>query len=319
MRIELSGWFSGVAFDLNTNKYTPLAAAFISPWQEMVISAINPLGVSTQIFLKPFDTDRDGYWDSNLQGSFVIEKSGTVELWNGNYTGVLTHIIKADQSTINSIEPWVTAGLNLVIRVFWDEGAKVSDVVGKSLRELSVDGTELVGTESSDQITMGSAGEIIDLRAGNDVVYAGAGDDIIIGGEGHDVIDAGSGDDVIIGGSGKDMMTGGEGADTFVLKGIRDTGIKKGKWDRIVDFEVGVDKIDLSAIDANTKAAGDQAFKFIGEKSFGKKPGQLHIEFEGHGDTARTLISGDIHGNKKADFVIELFGHHDLSAADFIL
>ena len=64
-------------------------------------------------------------------------------------------------------------------------------------------------------------------------------DDPILGNDGSDTIDGDSGDDVLFGQGGADRLTGGTGADIFVF----DQDILR---DQINDFEVGLDRIDLS-------------------------------------------------------------------------
>ena len=77
----------------------------------------------------------------------------------------------------------------------------------------------------------------------------------------------------------------------------------------------GLDKIDLSGIDANTALAGDQAFTFIGTSSFRGRPGELHtIRVNGV-----TVIEGDVNGDRIADFQIELSSTINLSVSDFLL
>jgi hypothetical protein len=61
-------------------------------------------------------------------------------------------------------------------------------------------------------------------------------------------------------------MTGGGGADTFrYITTLDSTGAA---MDEILDFAPGTDKIDLSRIDANSLAGGDQAFSWIGSNAF---------------------------------------------------
>ena len=95
---------------------------------------------------------------------------------------------------------------------------------------------------------------------GDDAILGGSGDDDLRGGGGHDDIQGESGDDflfgengqdVLFGGTGNDSLTGGSGsgifdghADTFVYKGTLDGG---GGFDRIKDWEDGLDQIDLSS------------------------------------------------------------------------
>ena len=66
------------------------------------------------------------------------------------------------------------------------------------------------------------------------------GSDMILGGEGAEVIQGSDGADIIGDGGGIDTLFGGAGSDTFVLG--RDDGL-----DVIADFQLGIDRIDLSA------------------------------------------------------------------------
>ncbi|WP_339109635.1 DUF4214 domain-containing protein [Thioclava sp. GXIMD4216] len=69
----------------------------------------------------------------------------------------------------------------------------------------------------------------------------GGADDVLMGGDGKDTLRGGAGDDILTDGAGADRLWGGAGADIFVFT-------KDGATDRIEDFEVGVDRIDLSQI-----------------------------------------------------------------------
>ena len=86
------------------------------------------------------------------------------------------------------------------------------------------------------------------------------------------------------------------------------------KAPELISGFVAGDTIDLSAIDANTKAAGDQAFHF------GATPGHTG-DIVTHYDAAhgRTVIDLYVDANAKADAEIWLAGDHTLSAADFVL
>lgn len=87
------------------------------------------------------------------------------------------------------------------------------------------------------------------------------GDDVISGGEGNDVLNGGDGNDRLIGSAGIDTMTGGAGADRFVFLSTSDSPISD-TADLITDFEHGIDKIDLSRIDADSETPGFQHFGF---------------------------------------------------------
>jgi Ca2+-binding RTX toxin-like protein len=120
---------------------------------------------------------------------------------------------------------------------------------------------------------------------------------------------------VISGGAGKDLLTGGAGADRFVYASIADS-VVGANADRIADFSHAQgDKVDLSLIDANTGAPGDQAFSFIGAGLYTGVAGQLRFASDGIVNT----IAGDINGDSVSDFHIQLAGSIGLVAADFVL
>jgi Ca2+-binding RTX toxin-like protein len=147
-------------------------------------------------------------------------------------------------------------------------------------------------------------------------------DNVIIGSSNANSLDGGNGNDTLTGGLGKDTLTGGVDADTdifdFNLKGESKKGALR---DVITDFDGGVDEIDVSGIDARTGVAGNQKFLWIGKAAFHEKKGELHYVKLNPAGTAndKTIVSGDINGDGKADFQIELTGLHALHKGDFIL
>lgn len=185
-------------------------------------------------------------------------------------------------------------------------------------------GNDRLFGESDSDILIGQSGnDFLDGGAGNDTLQGDSGNDILHGGSGQDALDGGSGNDFLRGGVGKDTLIGGTGRDTFIFGTIQEasSSASSGARDIIRDFKRGDDKIDLSLIDSDTTLSGDQAFKFrSGEhETFSGTKGQLIWDKIGSGTTARTIIMGDVNGDKIADFHIELTGHMSLSATDFIL
>ncbi|MEZ5891522.1 MAG: M10 family metallopeptidase C-terminal domain-containing protein, partial [Xanthobacteraceae bacterium] len=85
--------------------------------------------------------------------------------------------------------------------------------------------------------------------------------------------------------------------------------------DIITDFQRGKDRIDLKTIDAVKGLSGDQKFTFIGKQGFHHKAGELHYKVSG----GHAIVSGDINGDAKADFEIELLGITALAKGDFLL
>lgn len=136
----------------------------------------------------------------------------------------------------------------------------------------------------------------------------GSGADRIIGNEVANQLSGNAGNDVLIGGGGADVLLGGAGADTFVFTAITDS--TSSARDRIGDFATGVDRIDLSAIDANLGLAGDQAFALVSR--FGGRAGEAVIS---NANGVATL-SLDQNGDGVADFVLTVTG--TLASSDLL-
>ncbi|MFP5077703.1 M10 family metallopeptidase C-terminal domain-containing protein [Rhizobium sp. YIM 134829] len=144
---------------------------------------------------------------------------------------------------------------------------------------------------------------------------SGVGGDDLSGGKGKDSLLGGAGKDKLDGGQGIDDLTGGSGADIFLFDD-GETGSRNSSADTIFDFSQRQrDRIDISDIDANTKAKGDQAFDFIGSDKFDKHAGELRF-VQSKSDT---YISGDVNGDGKADFMIHLATALSLKAGYFLL
>lgn len=156
---------------------------------------------------------------------------------------------------------------------------------------------------------------------GNDTLNGGAGNDTLIGGDGKDILNGGDGDDILIGGDDMDTMTGGAGKDIFRFEVKGDSLKSASSRDVITDFAVGQDKIDLSAIDANTSvlARGDQAFTFIGQAAKFTAAGQLRYSYQFVGGKEYTVLEGNTDSGSAADFSVALLGHHNLTANDFFM
>ncbi|MGO4123690.1 calcium-binding protein [Inquilinus sp. YAF38] len=137
----------------------------------------------------------------------------------------------------------------------------------------------------------------------------------VTGSTGADQITGSALANVLNGWAGQDVLTGGAGADRFVLTAVSHSAV--GAADRITDFSRAQgDKIDLSAIDANTAVAGDQAFTFIGGGAFTHQAGQLRAAATSPGVIT---IAGDLNGDGVSDFHIQLTGAFALQASDFVL
>ncbi|MEX0368946.1 MAG: DUF4214 domain-containing protein, partial [Ruegeria sp.] len=98
------------------------------------------------------------------------------------------------------------------------------------------------GTEpgvSQLRLDVGVAGEVRLATEGGGTLHGTGDNDTLTGGVGDDRLQGQAGDDVLIDGAGSDRLQGGAGADVFILQ-------RDGLSDRIDDFELGVDRMDLS-------------------------------------------------------------------------
>ncbi|MBP7705287.1 MAG: M10 family metallopeptidase C-terminal domain-containing protein [Caulobacter sp.] len=157
---------------------------------------------------------------------------------------------------------------------------------------------EIVGT---------SAAETINGTADADHIQGLDGVDRLFGLGGDDWLQGGAGNDVIVGGAGADLLEGGAGSDTFRYDSAADFNVG-GALDRILDFGTG-DRINLSAIDANTGVAGDQAFTVVG--GFTSVAGQLMTSYDAGED--ETLVQMDVNGDGVADYALIVEGNATLA------
>ncbi|MCP4073535.1 MAG: calcium-binding protein [Hyphomicrobiales bacterium] len=118
----------------------------------------------------------------------------------------------------------------------------------------------LIGDANDNVLTGGDGNDLLKGKGGTDTFYGNDGDDKIIGdagndtmygGKGNDILSALAGLDTLNGGAGNDVLTGGIGSgvldgsmDTFVYENTANGG---GGFDRIKDFEDGIDIIDLQS------------------------------------------------------------------------
>ncbi|WP_082363227.1 M10 family metallopeptidase C-terminal domain-containing protein [Pseudomonas libanensis] len=120
-----------------------------------------------------------------------------------------------------------------------------------------------------------------------------------VGGTGNDALTGNHVANRLTGGGGADRLRGGGGADTFVYDHTSDS--TPDNPDVILDFESGVDRLDVSAL---FKGTNIKALTF-GERLTGQ-PGQAVLNYdEGSGEGSLAL---DLTGNGKADVLIKSIG-----------
>lgn len=201
-------------------------------------------------------------------------------------------------------------------------------------RILAGSGNDMVNAGAGSDVVFGGAGDdtfVAEVGDGNDTYY---GDDFG-GGYGNDTLDmsaitanitadlgtgaggrgmvassqtgrdvlqgvenivTGSGDDVITASRAVNVIDGGDGNDIFRFLSAGDA-----NGDTIVKLQSG-DRIDLSAIDANSQVAGNQSFTLVSDGFSGA--GQLMISEEMREDGTYTVLRGNVDNDDEADFEI---------------
>jgi Ca2+-binding RTX toxin-like protein len=176
-----------------------------------------------------------------------------------------------------------------------------------------------VGTDLASYYNSATA-VTVDLAAGTGSGGDAQGDILVSieninGSNFNDTMTGNGGANALRGLAGRDMLTGGSGADRFVYAATSESAVGANR-DVITDFsQTQGDRIDLSAIDANAGASGNQAFTFIGTGLYTGVAGQLRYAVGG----GQTVIAGDVNGDGTSDFHIALTGSIALAAGDFVL
>jgi len=125
---------------------------------------------------------------------------------------------------------------------------------------------------------------------------------VLTGNSAANTLNGSGGNDSLNGGLGKDFLTGSTGVDRFIYTSILDSRVGSTARDVITDFNRGSkgEKINLFAIDAYTKTAGNQAFAFIGSKAFTGTKGEVRF--------SRGVLQMNTGTDKVADMEIALTG-----------
>lgn len=248
----------------------------------------------------------DIYYVDNASDRTIEKANEGVDLVNSSVTWSLSpnteQLVLTGSRDINGFGG---ASVNLITGNSGDNklggGGGHDTLAGNGGRDLLIGGSGddlLYGGDGFDQLIGGT---------GNDSLSGEITRDLLFGGDGDDVVNGGRGNDLLVGGAGQDSLTGGDGKDRFEFLDVTDSPSGSGR-DIIVDFRPG-DVISLALIDAITDFGGivrNDTFTFIGANVF-SAAGQLRFD--------SGVLSGDVDGNRIADFEIVLQGVTSLSGA----
>ena len=198
------------------------------------------------------------------------------------------------------------------------------DNTGDRITEGTNAGTDTV--QSSVTYTLGNDIEILEL--------VGSANINATGNNLANTLNGNSGNNVLTGGTGRDVLTGNAGIDRFDYNNVNEVSVFNftgatvinsanainNTLERITDFQVGIDKIDLSTIDARVATRNDQAFTWLNTSAFVVNTtanGGLHYFYDSATNTTVVEASNDT--DVAAEFQVVLTGNIALAASDFIL
>ena len=146
---------------------------------------------------------------------------------------------------------------------------------------------EVFGGDGGDKLYCGDGDDDAYGGMSNDVLFGGSGKDFLngepgndhlLGEDGNDRLWGGIGKDILNGGMGADILQGGYGAaDEFAFINFNEVGLAPGTRDIILDFEVGIDKIALGGMDADTIHNGNNVFRLSQTTLHDGLPGSLRV------------------------------------------
>ncbi|CUH77119.1 calcium-binding protein [Tropicibacter naphthalenivorans] len=273
------------------------------------------------------DTLIGGYGDDSIDGGAGVDGA----LYLGFGGGITVNL------STTTAQATGAAGVDTILNVenLWsgEYNDRITGTTGENFLRLGagadtvfgLGGADTVfGEAGNDKIQGGAGNDFLSGSFGRDVILGGEDDDFIHGGDDGDQLRGGDGQDVLIGGDGRDVLIGGDftggsypgdgAADVFMFQDVTESAPGGANRDIIRDFEVGLDQIDLSSIDAVVGTSGS-AFGFVGTARFSGTAGELRY----FTTTASTVVRADVDGDAVADFEVLLNGAMTLSAADFVL
>ncbi|MCE8016152.1 hypothetical protein HOP62_08690 [Halomonas sp. MCCC 1A17488] len=268
------------------NEPTAVTSNIISEWSG---------GYTTEVLVE--NTSTDAIADPVVDFALPTDVD---TLWNGvlERDGERYRVSNDDATVLQPGEVW-----RFSYRVYDEQQHLPDDVVVEGQAEpAKLDPSEIEQVVDSDGNPV--TGQTGSTLTGTD------GDDTLNGLRGDDYLTGGAGNDRLVGGSGADTLTGGAGADVFTYLSTWDSTPQR--QDTLLDFNrLEGDRIDLSAIDANSELEGPQAFTWRGEEGFSGDGGELR--------NSGNTLQADVNGDGVVDLQLAVLGVNALEQGDLIL
>lgn len=286
------------------------------------------------------------------EGIYNFNNNPTPKLtiWDGGGIDTIDLSDESASQRINLNEGTLSDVMGLLRNLGIAIGAKIENAFGGNGADTILGNdlnNDLRGGGGVDLLFGGAGRDTLNGNAEADILVGGAGDDLFFvdnaddrilegTGGGYDIVQTtvsyrlGSGSAVqelratgggtinltgnasanrLVADTGLNSLTGGAGRDVFVFNfGSSTTGLR----DTITDFTQGLDRLDLSGMDANLGSFGDQAFASLGTNAAANR---LWWQTQG----SDLILRGDVDGNTSADFEVLIRNLSSLTTNDIIL
>ena len=333
--LQLGPMMNG-AIQLNRSVFIPATGGVARIFDSFTNTGSGPVTIDPTYYT---NLGSDGY-EPNRTSSSGDAAAGTNDRWfasddnAGSGDPALLHFTGATDSMVYSSGEfrWSYASITLAagetrsVLNFAGQHNNIGESATAAGGLMSLDAAELVGLTSAQIATIVNLAGISHAAAGavatgaaqpasglfqffhdagtvsytQPYIYSSGGNDFMRGSVFGDNLYAGDGNDTFVGSLGADTYNGGGGADRFVFTDVsQSTSVS---MDSINDFNAAEgDVVDVSAIDANSVLAGNQAFTFVA--SFTGQSGQAVFD--------SGLLRLDVNGDGQADFVLQVQGAVD--------
>lgn len=239
------------------------------------------------------DGSRNGLVDLNTVHDNAVDVFSQVEIaisgWNGSpavttsNVSVTHNLVYGGQYAYGGIEEWADSGY--------------SNLIADNIVTHVMIGAIGVGNDTS--VARGNAPFLSRYGTGKaDQLGPTIVRDQLNGGLGNDHLEGGKGDDVLDGGQGADRLTGGADADVFRFSSLSDSyrDDNHSYTDRITDFDLGLDRLDLTALGFTRLGNGHGDTVRLAYDATKDLTYLKHLDEDTNGNRFELVMEGDLRG-----------------------
>lgn len=248
--------------------------------------------IKIEIKVDPFgngdiDVYRDGVQIVDYHGAVGYNDAAGPYWREGIYRAPAAETLAVDYRNfeVSTVDETATSAVDATVKAV--NGTKSADVLmGGAANEdvKSINGDDSIyAAGGNDTVDGGSGADTIDGGIGDDKLIGGTGSDKLLGGDGADMLTGGEDNDELVGGSGADTLAGGDAADTLTGGVGADVFRFDDRWynDRITDFQVGEDKIQLVASEFGVSSMNNVVFAEGLSSTVAGKPALHYVQSTG--------------------------------------